>query len=91
MNAITDITAPRRNRQHFTGLILATIRQACRATEVKVHHGQQNGSYGVHQALVKLDSDPTDYRLILAPANAPITINGRPIDEHFAKELNDVV
>lgn len=50
---------------------------------------QSNGSYGVHQARVTLRSDPTVYRLIVAPADAPITINGRPIGEHFAKPLGD--
>lgn len=84
-----SLTHTPRIRQHFTGLVLATIRLACRASDVTVNYGQQNGSYGVHQALVKLDGDPTDYRLILAPADAPIAINGRPIDEHFAGALTD--
>jgi len=80
---------PTRKRQHFTGLILSTIRRACRCSDVTIHYGQQNGAYGVHQALVKLGGDPLDYRLILAPADAPIAINGRPIDEHFAGRLTD--
>lgn len=80
---------------HFTGMILATLRDALRrenaananVDRVTIENHQQNGSYGVHQATVKLGGDPTTYRLILAPADAPITINGHPIGEHFALPL----
>lgn len=81
---------------HYTGYILAAIRSALRsgdnaviADRVTVSNSQTNGAYGVYQATVRLAGDPTTYRLILAPADAPITINGRPIGEHFALPLGD--
>lgn len=82
---------------HYTGMILATLRSALKrenavAAEVDrvvIDNHQQNGGYGVHQARVRLGNDPTTYRLILAPADAPIEINGRPIGDHFAMPLGD--
>lgn len=72
-----------RVRQYHTGHIMALLRRAMRDSAVVVSPGPQNGLYGVHQALVRLDDDPIDYRLLLAPANAPIFIIGQPIDHHF--------
>lgn len=80
---------------HFTGMILSAIRKAVHAAPgyptdddvIAIDNSQQNGSFGVHQARVHLANDPTTYRLILAPADAPITINGRPIGEHFSLPL----
>lgn len=82
---------------HYTGLILSRLAIAIQEWSVKpetvdkvtITNRQQNGAYGVHQATVCLSGDPNTYRLILAPADAPITINGRPIGEHFAKPLGD--
>lgn len=83
---------------HFAGLVLSRL---VRATEhqwatgeamgnrLTISNRQSNGSHGIYQALLTLEGDPNNYRLILAPANAPITINGRPIGEHFAKPLGD--
>ena len=50
---------------------------------------QSNGLYGIHQARMTMQGDPATYRLIIAPADAPITINGRPSGEHFAQPLGD--
>jgi hypothetical protein len=83
---------------HYAGFILSSIRAALRnrcmadraeADAITVDNSQTNGSYGVHQARVRLRGDPNTYRLILAPADAPITINGRPIGEHFAMPLGE--
>lgn len=79
----------------YPGHILAKLANWARADDryvtdrVTIDGHQGNGSYGVHQARVQLSGDPTTYRLILAPADAPIMINGRPIGEHFAKPLGD--
>lgn len=48
---------------------------------------QQNGLYGLHQLRVRLPDDATVYRVIVAPANAPITVNGVAIDEHFHQSI----
>jgi hypothetical protein len=77
-------------RQHFTGLILATLKRAAVAHDITISHRQANGAHGVHQALVLLDGDPTHYRMVLAPADAPITLYGRPIDHAFMAPLGEV-
>lgn len=48
---------------------------------------QANGAYGIHQAALRLEGDPTVYRMIVAPADAPICVNGQPIDNHFLEPL----
>lgn len=75
----------------YPGHIISVIADFARrsAGMIKVDNHQGNGAYGVHQARVTLPDDPTTYRLIIAPADAPITINGRPIGEHFALPLGD--
>jgi len=78
----------------YPGFIVSKIREWARAEpastdRITVDGHQCNGAYGVHQARVQLAGDPTTYRLIIAPADAPITINGRPIGEHFAQPLGD--
>lgn len=79
-----------------TGYILAAICSAlkesyCReiAKEITLDGRQGNGLHGIHQARVTLQGDPTTYRLIIAPADAPLEIGGRPIGEHFALPLGD--
>lgn len=37
----------------------------------------------VHQARVRFVGDETEYRLILAPADAPVEIDGTPADDFF--------
>lgn len=78
----------------YSGFIVSKIRDWARkeplsTDRITVDNHQCNGSYGVHQARVQLAGDPTTYRLIIAPSDAPITINGRPIGEHFAQPLGD--
>jgi len=81
----------------YPGHIIATIRAWARADQeanpcqspITVDGHQGNGLYGIHQARVTMQGDPTTYRLIIAPADAPITINGRPIGEHFAQPLGE--
>lgn len=78
----------------YPGFILAKIAEWARKEHlstdaIRVDNHQSNGTFGVHQARVTLQGDPTTYRLIIAPADAPIMINGRPIGEHFAQPLGD--
>lgn len=80
----------------YPGLIIATLRSALKAQgnerladEVQLSDHQLNGAFGVHQLKAKVKDDPTVYRIIVAPADAPITINGRPIGDHFALPIGD--
>jgi len=75
----------------YPGHIISLIAEfARRSGEPFTMDGHQcNGLHGVHQARVTAPGDPTTYRLIIAPADAPIEINGRPIGEHFALPLGD--
>jgi len=78
----------------YSGYIIAKIAKWARNDSVSndrvtVSGHQGNGLYGIHQARVTLAGDPTTYRLIIAPADAPIAINGLPISDHFAQPLGD--
>lgn len=81
--------------EHFAGMILARLRRTMSEREeaegerITISNHQQNAMYGVHQALLTLEGDPNNYRLILAPADAPILIGDRLIGDHFAKPLGD--
>jgi hypothetical protein len=70
-------------RQHFTGLILSSLRRFTRGSEVTIDNTQTNGLWGVYQARIRLAGDENTYRLILAPENAPLEIGGQPIGDHF--------
>lgn len=59
------------------------------ANILTIDNHQCNGGYCVHQASVRLSRDETLYRMIIAPADAPLTLYGKPIDECFAKPLAD--
>ena len=83
-------------RSTLTGFIATMIRRAVRdwsadkpTDAITISAAQQNGSFGIYQACVHLAGDPTTYRLLLAPDDAPIAVNGRPISEHFALPLGD--
>jgi hypothetical protein len=81
---------------HFTGGILAGIARAVnsdRTVEATIDQRQSNALHGIHQARVTIEGDPRPYRLILAPANAPIGLphggdRCDPIDRHFAEALS---
>lgn len=74
---------------HFAGTIMARIRSAVadHGGAVRIDQPQSNSLYGVHQARLRLAGDDTVYRLIIAPADAPISIGGCAADDHFAKPL----
>lgn len=78
---------------HFAGHIMALLRNAVIDADIgngmSIDNLQQNSLDGVHQARVRLAGDPRTYRLVLAPAEAPISYNGRPIGDAFAKPLGD--
>ena len=82
---------------HFAGHIMAALRSLVAAdaranpcqSPISVDNLQQNSMDGIQQARVRLQGDPRTYRLILAPAEAPITYEGRPIGDAFAKPLGD--
>lgn len=81
----------------FPGFILAQLAQFARdastmgVDRITIDNHQTNGAYCVHQARARIAGDPTVYRIIIAPANAPIFINDdkRPVAEAFALPLGD--
>ena len=80
----------------FTGHILVRIRNAINALAktadgdgIHIDNLQQNAMHGIHQARVRLAGDPTTYRMILAPADAPIEFGGREEATYFARPLGD--
>lgn len=90
LRSITDYLVSKSGvRPHYTSLILYRIRQMIRGGEISIDNHQQNAGDGVHQCRVRLEGDSAVYRMILAPADAPITLYGRPVGEAFAKPLGD--
>lgn len=82
-------------RAHYTGLISSAIRCLLRGAKAPEAFGeatadqpQSNGAYGVHQFRLRLSGDETVYRVIVAPANAPISINGVRADEYFLDPIS---
>lgn len=85
---------PRAIPQHFTGLIMSRIRRIINAAPgdddaITIDNHQQNAMHGIHQARVRLAGDPTVYRLILAPADAPVEFGGRDAATYFARPLGE--
>lgn len=75
-------------RKHFTGYILHRLRAKMGSDrEITIEPVVENAMHGLHQARVRLSDDPTVYRLILAPADAPLTYRGELIDNAFAEPL----
>lgn len=79
MNTPTaDLYGPSRKftmNSHHAGIITHGIAKLLyRLVGVRADEHQQNAMYGAHQLRVRLPNDPTEYRAIVAPANAPISI-----------------
>jgi hypothetical protein len=80
---------------HFAGLIITQIRNAVKAAAahtdgadvITVDQLQQNAVWGVQMGRVRLAGDPRTYRLILAPAEAPVMIGNVPADQYFNEPL----
>lgn len=92
------MNAPRKLRQlfsdlrlHYAGMVAFIVRRNFPAEYGATDQHQQNAMYGLHQMRVRLPDDPTVYRLIVAPANAPIFVgreNQIPIDQHFLEPID---
>ena len=81
---------------HYTNFIMSAIRNATNAAKrhangdaITIDNHQSNGVHGIHQARVRLAGDPTTYRMILAPADAPVSFDGRDASTYFARPLGD--
>lgn len=72
---------------------LATLAKnfTIKENQITIDNHQGNGAYAVHQARVRLKGDPTTYRMIIAPADAPIFIGEGKVPTHqaFARPLGD--
>lgn len=78
----------------FPGFILSRLADWARrdsddSERITIDNHQANGAHGVHQARARLSGDPTVYRIIVAPADAPITIGGRAVADYFPQPLGD--
>lgn len=86
---MTIFSATRKPVQpHYCGLLVEALRQgltlageACRADQ-----HQANSTFGVHQ--LRLTYEGRTYRLLLAPAEAPLVIDQVPADDHFLEPLD---
>ncbi len=58
--------------------------------EFTVDQFQSNHAYSVHQLRVRIAGDATPYRVIIAPADAPVFIGCCPADQHFLEPLATV-
>lgn len=96
MDVIGDLSRiVRRVPVHYAGLIACAIRCRLRGLDMPSEAGgmavdqpQQNGAYGAHQFRIRLPGDHGNaYRVIIAPADAPISIGGVPANEHFAEPI----
>lgn len=91
--AVQDRPTP---RVHYTGLIASSIKRLINGWQHPAHtefagaiadQRQMNGAYGVHQMRVRLPDDPTVYRVLVLPAEAPVSIGGVPADQHFSEPM----
>jgi hypothetical protein len=81
-------------KTHYAHLIASTIRALVNgyplpidAEGMAVDQFQSNGAYGAKQLRVRLPGHEQPYRVIIAPADAPVTIGGVPADQHFSETL----
>jgi hypothetical protein len=78
----------------YSGLVAFQIRRCLLEGKLspdiqslQVDQMQSNGSFAVHQLRVTLPDGMGTYRVIVAPADAPIFIGKCPADEHFNEPL----
>lgn len=77
-------------RPVFSGAIASSIKDLINGVAgatASVDQHQSNGLYALHQLRVKLEGDDTVYRVIVAPANAPIHVGTLPVDKHFMEPV----
>lgn len=78
----------------IAAVIKATLAEAkaegpAGASRIFVEDHQQNSLYGIHQLTVRVDvpMHKESYRIVIAPASAPILIGSVPADEHFVRPI----
>lgn len=80
---------------HYTGLLARSLRHAFGktfgGTGAVLDQPQSNALYGVHQMRARLNNDPNTYRIIIAPVDAPISIGGVAVDQHFLEPITEAV
>jgi hypothetical protein len=92
-----NMPSPRKPLVHYAGLFTSAIQRLVNGlgapeafAGASADEHQQNGAYGVHQLCMRLPGDPTLYRVLIAPADAPISIGGVPADQHFSYPLGQM-
>ena len=76
-----------RLRPVFCDLIAQAIKGTLNLPRGRCDQHQSNGSFCIHQLRTQLPGDPTIYRIVIAPADAPLHIGNIPIDAHFAEPI----
>lgn len=73
---------------HYCGLLVEALRQGLTLVGdvCKADQHQSNGTFGVHQ--LRLTYEGRTYRLLLAPAEAPLRIGQIPADNHFLEPID---
>ena len=67
----------------YTAAIAVAIHEAMPTCD----QHQSNALFGVHQLRIRRPGDPTVYRVLVAPAGAPIQIGSIPVDAHFSRPI----
>jgi hypothetical protein len=84
---------PRKVMMIYPGYIVSQIKRtlglAVAASDIMIDQHQSNGLFGIHQARARIKGDPTVYRIIVAPADAPIFCGKVHADQHFTERLDD--
>lgn len=71
----------------YPSIVTSIIRNAMNITGAHADQEQANGTWGVRQLRVRLKDDPNTYRVIIAPADAPIRIGNVSADQHFLEPI----
>lgn len=72
----------------YSDLIAAALQRGGEVRKsVTLDQHQANGTYGIHQIRARVKGDPTTYRVIIAPADVPLSVGYQPIDQHFAEPI----
>ena len=81
-------------KTHYAGLVASTIKALVNGDRLPIgaegmaaDQFQSNGAYGAKQLRVRLPGHEQLYRVIIAPADAPVTIGGVHADQHFSQTL----
>lgn len=74
-------------RPVYSGFLAGQLRRLLVQGGVTVDQFQSNGLYACHQLRVTLPEGMGTYRVLVAPADAPVSIGDVSAEEHFMEPL----